>query len=790
MLVSYKWLQGYFDEPLPPAEKLVELLTRYAFEVESVEKRGEDSVLYVKVLPDRAHDCLSHIGIAKEISTISRLPLKTGLVSARQLSAPESNLLKAESEDPALCPRFSALVIENVEVKESPGWLKDLLAAIGQKSVNNIVDVTNYCMFAYNQPLHAYDLGKLSSGEEGYKLTARTAGKKMKFLALDDKEHNLVETDLIIADGVSGETLGIAGIKGGKAFQIEENTKRIALEAANFNPVSISKTSRRLSLLTDASRRFENGISPSLTLIGLSEASRLILEIAGGEKIRVEGLCDFYPRRANPYKLGVSLSEVRNWLGLDITSAEIEEILNRRGFEWGLVSPREEIVARAKELIGVPYKYGSSVLYDAPKTFDCSSFTAYLCAQAGASIPRMTIDQYVWMESVEDGEAQPGDFVFSNTHDLKRVIRTESVEFMAGTKVPDGVDHVGVLLGEGKVVHATETAGKVIKEELAGAPRFQDLRGFRRAVSDGKRYVVTVPDERLDLRIKEDLIEEIGRLYGYDRIGSRTISGFPQEPEINKTAYYCDRIRDLLRAKGCSEVITYALRSDGEVELENPTASDKRFLRRNLSDALSESLEINVRNADLLGLDEIKIFEIGNVFPKEGERLSIALGVKNGRGSAKKETEEVKEIVSMLSAELGVEFPPPNGAVYEVNLGKILDGLPAPEKPLSYEKPLSFSYKKFSPYPFVVRDIAVLSSEEPKKVEEFVVNGAREAIKGSKIDLVNSRIFDVFEPKEGGKSTAVRLVFQSSERTLTDSEVNEIMKKVTEDVSEKGWQVR
>ena len=163
----------------------------HAFEIESIEKVGEDSVLDIKVLPDRSHDSMSHRGIALEVALLSGIQIKDEIRNLPQESALESNVLKVEVQDTKLCKRFSALVMENIEVKESPVWLKDRLMTIGQRSVNNIVDATNYVMFSLGQPLHAYDRDLLKEEGEGWKIVVRTAEEGESLTVLDGKEYAL-----------------------------------------------------------------------------------------------------------------------------------------------------------------------------------------------------------------------------------------------------------------------------------------------------------------------------------------------------------------------------------------------------------------------------------------------------------------------------------------------------------------------------------------------------------------------------------------------------------------------
>jgi len=799
MKISHKWLQDYFNDTLPPAEEIGSLLTMHAFEVESIEKVGDDCVLDIKVLPDRSHDSLSHRGIAHEVSVLTKMPLKPDALTLSEMHVPESNVLKAEILDTKLCKRMSLLVVEQIEVKQSPAWLTERLEAIGQKSINNIVDATNYVMFALGQPLHAYDRNLLSETSGEWKICVRKALDGEQVLALDNKEYVLNAGELVIADGVAEKALGIAGIKGGKASQITSQTMDIVLEAANFEPINIRKTAKKLGLRTDSSVRFENEITPELTLAALKQVSDLIFKIAGTEKTQIEGIVDVYPRPAHPYKIGVSLSEIQSVLGINISKNEVEDILTRRNFDWREVDPRKEIVSMAEKNIGKPYKFGASVVHDAPDFFDCSSFTAYVFAQSGVAIPRISIDQYAFGEEVEKEDLKPGDLVFINTHDEKHTtgsyysqvlgkdvdqvaIRTETLEFESGTKIPDGIDHVAIYIGSDQYIHASgkKGLGSVVKQNLSEISEEKNLRGFRRIGGvDQNRYVVTAPVERIDLRIKEDIIEDVGKVFGYEDLQAKEIRLLSDAPEIEKKTYYANMIRDVFVMEGYSEVITYVFRKTGDVELENPLASDKSFLRKNLSDGLSESIALNSRNADLLGITEIKMFEIGNVFTSSGEYT--ALGFAGGKKLA---------IETLLSEKLGepCSFTETN-KVFELNFDELLAKLPAPESPLPAIAYSEARFKTFSAFPSIVRDIAVFvpEGENFEEIIELVQNEGKGL-------LATYRLFDTFtkEFPEGKKTSyAYRLVFQSMERTLTDTEINSIMETVTANLNAKpSWQVR
>src|SRR3989338_505739 len=265
MKVSKLWLDKFFDAPLPDAQTLADALTFHAFEIDSIEQvEGSrtsltsltDWVLDVKVTPNRGHDCLSHRGIAKELSAILKIPLVNDPLSSRSDLLPKTTEVTVDIQRTVLCKRYIAGYIKGVTVGPSPQWLKARLEAVGQRSINNVVDATNFVMFNTGQPLHAFDAGKLGSLALGVRLAKD--GEVME--ALDKKKYTLKDSMLVITAG--DEPVGIAGVKGGMPAAIDESTKDIVIESANFDGVSVRKTAAALKLRTDASTRFEQVISP------------------------------------------------------------------------------------------------------------------------------------------------------------------------------------------------------------------------------------------------------------------------------------------------------------------------------------------------------------------------------------------------------------------------------------------------------------------------------------------------------------------------------------------------
>lgn len=795
MKVSYEWLQSFFDEPLPPPEKVVELLTFHVFEIESAEKiPSGDTMLDVKVLPDRACYALSHRGIAYELSAILDTSLKNDPLRKSVDIATQSKKLALSSIDAKLCPRYSAAVLRGVEVKPSPEWLRKRLEAIGQRSINNVVDATNYIMFTMGQPLHAFDAGKLTQRDGKWAIGVRGAHADEEIVTLDGETRDLVEGMALITDAHTDLPIGIAGIKGGRAAEITEATTDIVIESANFNSTNTRKTSQILGLRTDASVRFENKVAPELTVIALNEAVALISELAGGE---CEGYADRYPRPREPHVVGLTLAKTNMLLGTSLTQKEVSKLLARLGFPCRSVHPVDNVLALAPSLEGKPYLYGASVTYDAPNSFDCSSLVAYLYAQSGVRMPRMAADQYLFGTPVEYEDLQPGDVVFADrgaegsrerieSLNVEQVRRTGvSQEFMPGTPLGASVDHNGVYLGGGKVIHAEGKSGRgaVVIDSLADSEWFKNVVGYRRMSSNDERCVIDVPAERLDLRIEEDVIEEVGRLYGLENIPATSPSPATNPIEINARQYWGWRVRSTLSSLGWSEIFTTSFAVAGDVRLVKSLASDKQYLRPNLSGNMQEALTLNIPNIELLGLDALRLFEIGIVFTKKEESLRLALGTRTTKKAL-----STADIRALLEKELALSMGPyilsDADGVLEIDFGACIDALP---QPAHYEEPPAIQqarYRPFSRYPYVLRDVALWApaGTNPEAVESLIRNHA-----GSL--LVRARLFDTFEKGER-VSFAFRLVFQSFERTLTDEEVNAGMKTTTDALTKAGYEIR
>ncbi len=346
MKISYNWLKWYVPE-IPEAEKLADVFTYHLAEVESTEKLADgDTIFDINILPNRAHDLLSHQGMARELSGLLGIPFVDPTSKYRVPPSVESKLVvEAKSEK---CRRYMGRIVRDIKVGPSQDWVVKHLESIGQRSINNIVDATNIVMFDCGQPCHAFDLKKMHA--EKIEIKNATAGEKITLLTGEEKE--LLESDMVISDGVN--SLAIAGVKGGKFAEVDENTTDILIEVASFDPVSVRKTARRLGILTDSAKRFENDLSPTLGDYAMLELSALIFDICDSAKF--ENIFDYNPNPDTEKKqIKFSAGEINSKLGMSISSEKINEILQKYNFVF--TNSADEFVldvpAMRLDLVGV-----------------------------------------------------------------------------------------------------------------------------------------------------------------------------------------------------------------------------------------------------------------------------------------------------------------------------------------------------------------------------------------------------------------------------------------------------
>lgn len=330
MKISYNWLKKYLKNKLPEPKKLAEILTLHSFEIESIKrKKGGDYVLDIDILPNRAHDCLSYIGIAKEIALLTGNEFRVPDIEFQEdKKLKTKDFIKVEVKNKRDCLRYAGKVVLGVKICSSPKWLQENLKNCGLQPINNIVDIGNYIMLETGQPIHAFDLDKIKE-----KIIVRRAKNGEKIRTLDNKIYKLDKDILVIAD--KERAIGIAGIKGGESTGIDNTTKNILIEAANFNRKIIRKASQKLKLRTDASLRFENGIDPNLIDFAQKRMAFMIKEIAKGKTLK--GIIDFYPEKVLPEKIKLDLKYVDKLLGIRISESKIKEILKKLNFKFSRI---------------------------------------------------------------------------------------------------------------------------------------------------------------------------------------------------------------------------------------------------------------------------------------------------------------------------------------------------------------------------------------------------------------------------------------------------------------------
>ncbi|HQK58376.1 MAG TPA: phenylalanine--tRNA ligase subunit beta [Candidatus Pacearchaeota archaeon] len=670
MNISYNWLRTYFNKPLPKPKNLAEILTMHCFENETLTKKGNDFILGIDVLPDRAGDCLCHLGIAKECAAVLDKKIIFSKITMKENKKNKAkDYLKVEIKDKNTCLRYTARILDNVQIKPSPKYIQERLIACGLTPINNVVDIANYVMLEFGQPLHAFDYQNI----EGKKIIVRYANQNEKITTLSNLTYSLNDKILIIAD--AKKPLAIAGIKGGKDAEINNTTKTVVLESANFNAKLISQTARKINLRTDASIRFEQNLDPNLTEIAINRAAQLIQ--ADCKAKIAEGIIDIYPNKVFPKKITLLFSELTKILGIEIKSTEVVSILKRLSI-------------------------------------------------------------------------------------------------------------------------------KIIKKN-EGA------------------ITVEVPTYRQDILLPENLIEEIGRVYGYEKIKPELPCGHLSPVSKNKNIYWQNKTKDILKELGYTEVYNYSFIGDKEknifglnpIEITNPVSNEFKYLRPELIPQL-----INNAKENLKTYSNFKIFELNKVFIqdlKEKKELTKLAGVvADTQKSSQKIFTTLRGELNHLFNELGIykiDFEKENQAnenalaifVKGKKIGSfgqvsdyILDQINIKEKlfgfNINFEKVQQFCTKEkiFIPisfHPPARRDISGLISKDTQleKIVQAILSVDKQFIK-------SAEIYDVYQGKnvpENQKSVSIHIVYQSNEKTLDSKSIdrlqNEVLSKL---IKSFNWQPR
>ena len=778
MNISHNWLQSFFDDKIPSPKEIKNGLLLHSFEVESSGKgddvSGDDIIYELDITPNRSIDCLAHYGIAKEVSAIFSIPLKKKYFQEKYTFKSKGSYINTDA-----CGRYTLLHIKDISLTETPEYVKNFLTAIGQKSINPIVDISNYILFSIGQPNHAFDAGKVSSN---FGVRYAKEGEKISLLGGDEGDITYLDAnDIVITNDDNPVALG--GVKGGLSGCVDADTKEIYLEVATFDMSHIRATSRRLGIITDASLRYSQGYRAEM----IDYTVKHIVDIFSEFSTVVDSFDDCRARLSKERRTGISVSEVNKLIGSEYTEDHISKIFTRLGFTHSYIDSREKFLELIKEQIGVPYKLGSSVSVDAPDIFDCSSLVSWCASNSGKSLPRISVNQY--LSSTATTHPKAGDLIFIPSGDKDFMLKKESIfeEVFPVTPgvIERGINHVGIIIDENTYIHAEGSSGqnKVISSELTDEVRAEAL--YTSIWEDEKRFVVDIPIERFDIFIGADLIEEIIRISGLDSIAS-----LPPERGgsvvVNPIYAKCLLITNILKDLGLSEIMTYSFSKKGDVCVACPVAEDKGCLRKNLSENMKEALKANSYYGELLGLPRIAIFEIGTVFMKKDgdggkEELHLCVGVQEVLGRKKTELTEIENEIKKalkLSTDFSGGF---KDGVLEVCLDDIYIEADKYVFPASSKNVI---YRESSKFPFVLRDIAVFVplGTPSNVVEECIKNSSGEFFK-------NITLVDIFE-KGNQVSYAFRVVFQSDEKTLDDITIGKHTDAIYSSLKEMGYTIR
>ncbi|WP_069997316.1 phenylalanine--tRNA ligase subunit beta [Cellulosilyticum sp. I15G10I2] len=622
---------------------------------------GEVVVEY-EVTSNRS-DCFSILGIAREAAATFNKPFKFPEITVKEVPGDAKSMATVEIKNDVLCPRYAARIIKNVKVGSSPKWLKDRLLSAGLRPINNIVDITNYMLLEFGQPMHAFDYDKLA----GHSIIVRTANDGEKITTLFGDELTLDASMLVIAD--QEKAVAIAGVMGGEDTKVTEETTTILFECANFSGYSIRQTSKKLGLRSDSSTKYTKGLDPNTITLALERAAQLIGEVGAGEV--VSGIIDVYPNVRKPLTIAYNPDWINKFLGTSLSEEEM---------------------------------------------------TGYF-----------------------------------------RVL-----EFKVNTETKE----------------------------------------------------VTIPTFRPDVTMMADLAEEVARLYGYDRITPTLERGKPTIGRKNFEQTVCDDIRNFMSMYGIHGALTYTFESPkvfdklninemsslrNTLKITNPLGEDFSIMRTTTLNGILSSLATNynrrVEEAALYEIGKIYLIQETNELPEEIKKLTIGMyGKDTDFFTLKGVIESLLKKLHITNSEVirntELEFMHPGRCASLVIGGKETGffGEIHPQTAKNYELDVKtyvaeidlsalleninqdITFKPLPKYPSTTRDIAMLVKEE------ILVGTIEKTIKerGSKL-LENVKLFDVYQGKqieEGYKSVAYKLIFRAEDRTLTDEEVQKVMKKI------------
>lgn len=662
-----------------PADTQIGMAASTYFNIES------DFILEIGITPNRV-DGTSHIGVARDLAAYLNVFSENEVITYKKPSIENFTVdnndltISVQVENSEACPRYSAVTIANVEVKESPEWLKTRLEAIGQKPINNVVDITNYVLHETGQPLHAFDADMIT----GKKVIVKTLENGTKFKTLDLQERNLNDRDLMICNTAEG--MCMAGVFGGEKSGTTEKTKNIFLESAYFNPVCVRKTAKRHGLSTDSSFRFERGTDPNNTIYALKRAALLIKEIAGGSI--ASDVVDIYHNTIQNFIVEVSFANIKRLIGKEIDKALIRKILT--SLEITILNE----TADSLQLSVPPYRVD---------------------VQREADIIEEILRIYGF-NNVEMNEE-----VHSTLSYIKKPNREVLINKVADLLVSNGFNEAMSNSLTKVTYYETEEAKKENLVHIKN-PISQDLNVLRQTLLFGGLEAVAFNNNHKNFDLK---LFEFGN------------------------CYFAENHKDKSPLKGFYEETNLALFISGNRTEINWNSHERRsdfyFLKSN-TDLILQKLNFNVQNLEQKEINDDEL-AYGLSYSLHGKQLVKFGSVK-------------RKLLKMFDIENEVFY-----AVF--NWGALLE---------KYNDTVKFT--EIVKYPEVRRDLALLIDKNVSYSQLRLL-----AFKTEKKLLKNVNIFDVYEGKNietGKKSYALSFYLQDDDKTLTDKQIEKIMRNLAQ----------
>ncbi|MCS7306571.1 MAG: phenylalanine--tRNA ligase subunit beta [Thermoguttaceae bacterium] len=770
MIISWNWLKQYVLLDMP-VEELCYRLMMAGFNHEGTTEVGGDLAIDLEITSNRP-DCLSHLGIAREVGALYGRPVRIPAAQPTEGNIPVERLVQVRIECPDLCFRYVARVIRGVRIGPSPAWLARRLRTVGITPINNVVDVSNYVLMECGQPLHTFDFAKI----QGRTIVVRRPKPGETIEAINHQRYWLGPDMCLICD--AQRPVAIAGVMGGAETEISDSTTDVLVEAAEFDPVSIRRTARALGLHSESSFRFERGVDPE----GVDWASRrcceLILQLAGGEL--AAGAVDVGRKPPQRQPIALRFAQIRRILGIDVPREKVREILLALGLQE--CPPTDSDLAGCSSVSQQPIKLNSLPMD--PSSAICTSTSA---GEPPSSIP-------------SSGSPPSSASVRSSITD-----QLSTFDHLSTYTQPSAFTQSPSSTPSSAFVH--QISGQFTAQTRSATENASGSSPTAQIQPD--RVLLLPPSWRSDLQREIDLIEEVARIYGYEKIPEDV--RVPMTPSVRtKQERVLEKVRHVLTGCGLDEAITFSVVEPGWIRAFLPWTSAEPLRTQTplvrganvLRQSLVPSLLAARRTNESVGNSRIELFEIARVFWPQPGALPIEeqmLAITSGRPYL-----ELKGILEALLEALKISEPlraepaqcpqlaPDNSCrLYLANelwgfVGQISAELQAQtdlRHPCTVAEvriallvtaaELVPQYRPVAPYPAITRDVNLVV-DEPVRWADVAATVWQAG--GPWLESVQYRhtYRDPQRLGEGKKSLLMTLAFRCPDRTLTNPEADQL----------------